>query len=110
MAELANLPAPTGPQPIDGLSLLPVLKDPAARIRDHAYHAYPIGKLGRALRTERYRLVEWKKPGTPQASAEYELYDYMTDPDEAKNHYTDLPDIARKLKETLAKYPKPAKR
>ncbi|MDG2123128.1 MAG: sulfatase [Verrucomicrobiales bacterium] len=110
LAELANLPAPTGPQPIDGLSLLPVLKDPAARIRDHAYHAYPKGKLGRALRTERYRLVEWKKPGAPQASAEYELYDYMNDPDEAKNHYTELPDIARKLKETLAKYPKPAKR
>ena len=35
-AELTGLPAPDGPQPIDGLSLGPVLRDPATTIRDHA--------------------------------------------------------------------------
>ncbi|MEC8306189.1 MAG: sulfatase-like hydrolase/transferase, partial [Planctomycetota bacterium] len=63
LVELAGLPAPEGPQPIDGLSLVPVLKDPEVRVRNHAFHAYPKGKMGRSIRTERYRLVEWKKPG-----------------------------------------------
>jgi len=34
VAELAGLPAPAGPQPIDGLSLVPVLKDGNVRVRD----------------------------------------------------------------------------
>ncbi|MBL8820800.1 MAG: iduronate-2-sulfatase, partial [Planctomyces sp.] len=74
LAELAGLPAPTGPQPIDGISLVPVLRDPAARVRDHAYHVFPKAKLGRAIRTERHRFVEWKKPGEPDAAALLELY------------------------------------
>src|SRR3546814_4456218 len=41
LAALAALPAPTGPQPIDGTSLAPVLHDPATRVRGYAYHAYP---------------------------------------------------------------------
>jgi iduronate 2-sulfatase len=36
LADLAGLPKPTGPQPIDGVSLVPVLKDPDARVDDHA--------------------------------------------------------------------------
>lgn len=105
LAELAGLPAPQGPQPIDGVSLVPVLKDPAARVRDHAYHAYPKQKLGRAIRTERYRLVEWRKHGEPVTSAEYELYDYKTDPLETKNLADTLPNIVERLKKTLATYP-----
>jgi iduronate 2-sulfatase len=41
LAELAHLPKPVVPQPLDGISLVPVLRDPATRVRDHAYHAYP---------------------------------------------------------------------
>ncbi len=81
LAELAGLPAPAGPQPIDGVSLVPVLKDPSGRVRDHAYHAYPKAKLGRAIRTERYRLVEWRGPQCDNpAQADYELYDYQIRP------------------------------
>ena len=111
LAELAGLPSPTGPQPIDGVSLVPVLKDPQARVRDHAFHAYPKKKLGRAIRTERYRLVEWNTAEWntvgESTGAEYELYDYQTDPHETKNHAEDQPEIVNKLKATLAKYPKP---
>lgn len=107
LAELAGLPAPTGPQPIDGVSLVPVLKDPAARVRDHAYHAYPRRKLGRAIRTERYRFVEWKNPGEPEDTAEYELYDYEVDPLETKNLATSHPQIVAELKAKLAAYPDP---
>jgi iduronate 2-sulfatase len=105
LAELAGLPAPQGPQPIDGISLVPVLKDPTARVRDHAFHAYPRGKLGRAIRTERYRLVEWRRPGEPEKNAQYELYDYQSDPLERENFATKKPRVMQELKMILAKYP-----
>jgi iduronate 2-sulfatase len=105
LAELAGLPAPQGPQPIDGISLLPVLKDPAARVRDHAFHAYPKQKLGRAIRTERHRLVEWKTPGAPPETAEFELYDYQTDPLETRNLATSQPQVVQQLRAILATHP-----
>lgn len=110
LAELAGLPAPQGPQAIDGISLLPVLKDPSTRVRDHAYHAYPRGKLGRAIRTERYRLVQWKNPNAPEETAEYELYDYQTDPHETENVATKRPEVTAALKAKLATYPEPVSR
>lgn len=105
LAELAGLPAPSGPQPVDGLSLVPVLRDPGARIRDHAFHAFPKSKIGRAIRTERYRLVEWKHPGAPDSSAEYELYDYELDPSETENRAARTPGAFAELKAILARYP-----
>ena len=110
LAELAGLPAPTVPQPIDGVSLVPVLKNPEARVRDHAYHAYPKQKLGRAIRTERYRLVEWRPSNNPTAPAVYELYDYQTDPLETRNLAADHPDVIKTLKQKLANYPRPRPR
>ena len=106
ISELAGLPAPEVPQPIDGLSMVPVLRNPDRIVRDHAYHCYPRGRrIGRAIRTERYRLVEWKIPGAPIESAEYELYDYELDPGERKNLATDRPDIVSRLKAILARHP-----
>ncbi len=107
LAELAGLPAPTGPQPIDGKSLVSVLKDPKARVRDHAYHVFPKGKLGRAIRTERYRLVEWKHLRDANQPVEWELYDYVEDPNESRNLYASKPDIAKELQQILAQYPPP---
>ncbi len=105
LAELAGLPAPAGPQPIDGLSLVPVLKDPAARVRDHAYHCYPKEKLGRAIRTERYRLVEWKQVGAPADSAVIELYDYESDPIETRSVAAEQPEIVKQLRGILSTHP-----
>ncbi len=107
LAELAGLPKPAGPQPIDGLSLVPVLRDPAARVRDHAYHMFPRNLLGRAIRTERYRLVEWNKAGAPAADAKLELYDYEADPLESRNIAAQETAVVEKLRKTLAAYPVP---
>ena len=110
LAELAGLPKPKGPQAIDGVSLVPVLKNPKARVRDHAFHAYPRRKLGRAIRTERYRLVEWKNHAKPDEATEYELYDYQSDPHETQNHVATRPKVVAQLKAILAKHPKPMSR
>ncbi len=107
LAELAGLPEPDGPQPIDGLSMVPVLKDPSKRIRDHAYHAYPRkGKLiGCAIRTERYRMVEWIDVEDREAERVYELYDYREDPLETKNLPADRPGVLKELRDILARHP-----
>ena len=110
LAELAGLPLPMGPQPIDGVSLVPVLQNADARVRDHAYHVFPKKKLGRAIRTDRYRLVQWRGISQSDESAEYELYDYQTDPLETRNLAAEKTDVVKKLKRILAAYPQPVGR
>ena len=115
LVELAGLPKPEVPQRLDGVSLVPVLRDPSVRVRDHAYHAFPRHRagqpvIGRAIRTERYRLVEWKKPGAPADTADLELYDYQADPKETRNLAGSQPETVTRLREVLARHPeaKPA--
>lgn len=107
VAELAKLPKPSGPQPMDGTSLVPVLKDSSARVRDHATHAFPRGggKIGRAIRTDRYRLVEWKVPGQAPETADLELYDYQADPGETRNLADKKPKVVKALRAMLARQP-----
>ncbi|MBB3209461.1 iduronate 2-sulfatase [Rhodopirellula rubra] len=107
LAELAGLPNPTGPQSIDGVSIVPVLKDGNARVRDHAYHVFPRFGLGRAIRTSRYRLVEWSKPAAPERDATYELFDMKTDPNETRNVANEQPSVLRSLLQILDEYPSP---
>lgn len=107
LSSLAGLPKPMGPQPIDGVDLTPVLKNPNASVRDHAYHAYnKRSHLGRAIRTDRYRLVEWTPHG--EGEVEYELYDYEADPLETRNWASEKPQVLERLKTLLALEP-PAK-
>lgn len=108
LCELAGVPPPGGPQPIDGLSLTSILRDPTARVREHAYHCYPRGpnRLGRALRSERYRLVEWK-PFNGTAAPDFELYDYRDDPLEARNLAHERPDVVAALRRELDRHPAP---
>ena len=107
LSSLAGLPKPMGPQPIDGVDLTSVLKNPNASVRDHAYHAYnKRSHLGRAIRTDRYRLVEWTPHG--EGEVEYELYDYEADPLETRNWASEKPQVLERLKTLLALEP-PAK-
>ncbi len=108
ICELAGLPVPGG---LDGKSFARTLADPSVEIRDHVIHVFPKTKpgtgsvLGRAIRTKRYRLVEWRKIGAPASGAEFELYDYVKDPLETRNVIDSEPKAAARLKEILAGYP-----
>ncbi len=110
VCELAGLPVPSGPQPIDGVSLVPILKDPSFRVKSHAYHCFPrkANWLGRAIRSERYRLVEWKPFGGSSDEAEYELYDYATDSIESQNIASQKPDVVAEMLTLLATHPEAA--
>ena len=106
LAELSGVGNPQGAQSIDGLSLVPVLKNPAHIIDDHVYHCFPHGgKLGRAIRTARYRLVEWKAIGGNPDTAEFELYDFETDPLESRNLASIHPEIVKQMLQILQRYP-----
>ena len=103
LCELAGLPAVKG---LDGASFVATLKDVAQPARDSIIHVYPRGdRLGRAIRTNRYRLVEWKKQGAPADTAELELYDYESDPGETKNLAKEKPQVVSELRAILAKHP-----
>jgi iduronate 2-sulfatase len=103
LAALAGLPAPEG---LDGRSFANLLENPASRHRDHAIHVYPRNQLlGRAIRTDRHRLVEWKKPGAAADTAVLELYDYVEDPGETKNLAAGRPETVTELKKLLATHP-----
>ncbi|SKB49759.1 iduronate 2-sulfatase [Parapedobacter luteus] len=106
LVELAGLPAPDVRQPIDGVSMVPVLKDPGSHIRDHAYHSFPRGgRLGRAVRTDRYRLVEWTKLDGAEEAPEYELYDYHSGSMELKNIADEQPEVRATLQAMLGRHP-----
>jgi uncharacterized sulfatase len=77
LVELSGLPTVGG---LDGLSLVPLLADPARSVRTAAFSSVgrEAGQVGRSLRTARYRYTEW-----PDGSEE--LYDHKDDPREFTN-------------------------
>jgi arylsulfatase A-like enzyme len=90
---------------IEGKSFVPLLKDPKATVKNVAYSQYPRqipdhgAAMGYAVRTDRWRYVEWraKKDGYVVR----ELYDHKNDPDETVN-VADEPGNATVVKEHAA--------
>lgn len=107
LANLAGLDKPAGPQPIDGIDLTPVLKDGLKEIKDHAYHAFPMGGyLGEAIRNDKYRMIRWTHMKNIQKEVIYELYDYENDPKETKNIASEKSNVVNAMLLILDKYPK----
>ncbi|MGB7342752.1 MAG: sulfatase-like hydrolase/transferase [Pirellulaceae bacterium] len=105
---LASLTGFIAPEGLDGIDQSQVVKASSKSIRDHVIHVYPRGgRLGRAIRTDRYRLVQWKEIVGEDDDVQYELYDYVSDPLETENKIAELPGIAAELKKLLAQHPNP---
>ncbi len=100
LCELAGLQLTDG---LEGTSFAPLLSNPKQPWKSAAFSQYPRGKqlMGYAMRTERYRFVEWAAKG--KAPEGLELYDHKTDPDENVN-IVNLPEnkeLVAKLTEQL---------
>lgn len=105
LVELCGLKTPTG---LEGKSLVPVLRDPNARVKPAAYTQHPRpayykGKpktMGVSVRTARFRYTEWRDFASGRVVAR-ELYDHKSDPEEDNNvvedrrHSSAVKDAAR---------------
>lgn len=79
LSELAGL---TPPSNLEGVSLVPVLDDPAVSVKDAAFSQvqWEDRIFGRTVRTDRYRYIRWEGDGGGE-----ELYDHEIDPREFTN-------------------------
>ncbi len=107
LADLAGLGKPDVQQPIDGVSLVTVLKNGNKRVKDHAYHAYiKQGYLGEAIRTQQFRMVRWTHTNDVSKEVLYELYDYKNDPHETQNWAAKKQDKVAALEKLLNSHQK----
>ena len=95
LAELAGVPPKIT---LDGVSLVPLLNDPAASVKDAAFTQV---RNGYSVRTSRWRYIEWQE-GAQGA----QLYDMEKDPAETTNLAQDAAHAATasELKARLAAY------
>jgi arylsulfatase A-like enzyme len=104
LADLCGLPLPPK---LDGKSFAPLLADPSGKGKDAAFSIYrksvpELGgtSFGRAIVTERYRLIEWSPKD--RSRSVYELYDHRYDPGENTN-VADLPENKGVVAELVGK-------
>jgi len=100
VAELAELPLPDH---LEGTSLVPVLDDPKAEVRDAAFSQFPRGGAdGLSLRSDKFRYTEWRSKKSGEVVAR-ELYHHEKDPQENLNVAAnpEYADSLRELEERL---------
>lgn len=102
LAELAGLGSPPH---LQGTSFVPVLEDPDRAWKTAAFSEYSRGPtLGKSIRTDRYRYVEWQRVEDGEVVAR-EIYDHRVDSQENRNvaaesRYADAVDrLSRRLAE-----------
>jgi arylsulfatase A-like enzyme len=90
---LCELTGIATPKYMDGISLVPTMKNPDATLRQYAFSQYPQqNALGYSIRTKRFRYTEWveypyttEKPYCEAEVVASEMYDYDLDPLETKS-------------------------
>jgi len=111
LADVCGLAAPAG---VEGISLKPLIAEPERPWKRAAFSQYPRARkanrhrghgdfMGYAVRTERYRYVEWREWKTGRVVAR-ELYDHARDPNEMHN-IAERPDqaaVVREMADVLA--------
>jgi len=107
LCELSELPIP---KYLDGVSLVPAMKNPDSELREYAFSQYPRGKniMGYSIRTKRFRYTEWcnddfktNMPYNKKHVVAREMYDYEKDYLETEN-VVDKPEYQKESKEMEA--------
>lgn len=94
LCELCGIPKPEG---LEGTSFVPLLDDPKRAWKKAVFMTSPVA-TGRAVRTDRYRYIEWN------GGKSFMLYDHQADPDENFNladdpkHADTMAELAQVLK------------
>ena len=114
VAEMPNANVPNAGKDRDGLSLLPLLKDPQAKLDREAiywhfphYHITGLGPQG-AIRKGRYKLIEWFEKSVDGETGAFELYDLIDDPAEKHSLTNTLPNVVIELSNDLESWRKQA--
>lgn len=102
LCDLAGIPIPDD---LEGTSLRPILENPEQTVRPYARSQYPRGSniMGYAIKTDRYRYVEWTEIDSGKVAAR-ELYDHYIDGDENINqagnptYQSELPRLRKLLR------------
>lgn len=109
LVDVCGLPPVKG---LAGVSLRPILDDPAFKVKPAAFTQAPrpaniqggqSDTMGYSMRDDRYRYTEWREWNSGRVKAR-ELYDHQVDPDESVNRAgdTQLAETVRILSARLA--------
>ncbi len=100
LCDLVNIPKP---KHLDGVSLVPAIKNPSAEVRNYALSQYPRGKdkMGYSIRTKQFRYTVWVGKNwktnmqfDDNTVIAREMYDYSKDPLETEN-VADMPEYQK---------------
>jgi arylsulfatase A-like enzyme len=92
----------TNQKPVDGVSIVPLLRGKSIPERvfywDYPHYGNQGGAPASAVREGKWKLIEWREDGA------LELYDLEADPSETRDLVKSEPEITKRLHESLAKW------